>query len=111
MTMALPKTTKRIITDIGAAVQKAAGHDPATLPELEKIAAGNELTQVNKAGRPSPRTGRITRQTLLLTENVAERLTMALATEQVKRRKRGEKIDKSSLIEEMIVKWLKENNY
>jgi hypothetical protein len=33
---------------------------------------------------------------------------MALAKEQVKRRKTGEKVDKSQLIEEMILKWLDE---
>lgn len=109
--MALPKTTKRIVPDIGAAVQKAAGHDPAANSETEKSAVEKVSIQGSKAGRPSPRTGNITRQTLLLTEDVAERLTMAFATEQVRRKKTGEKIDKSSLIEEMIVKWLGENKY
>ena len=87
------------------------GNEPAVLPEPVKIAVEKDPVQGGKAGHPSPRTGNITRQTLLLTEEAAERLTMAFATEQVKRRKTGEKIDKSSLIEEMIVKWLGGNNY
>jgi hypothetical protein len=45
---------------------------------------------------------------LLLSEETAERLTMALVEEQVKRRKTGSKVDKSQLIEEMVLKWLEE---
>ena len=102
--MALPQKMKKIPTNISEAVQKAAGVDAAQ----PKATASDSPTVGKRAGRPSPRSGNIVRQTLLLSEETAERLTMALATEQVKRRKAGEKVDKSSLIEEMILKWLDE---
>ena len=102
--MALPQKKKKILTNIGEAVQKAAGMDAAQLgPTVPAPSAAGK-----RAGRPSPRSGNIVRQTLLLSEETAERLTMALAAEQVKRRKAGEKVDKSLLIEEMILKWLDE---
>jgi len=99
--MSLPKVKKKLVTDIGAAVQRAAATEP------EKISSAKTST----VGRPTPRVGVTVRQTLLLREEVAGRLTMAFAREQVKRRKVGEKMDKSSLIEEMIVAWLDNNKY
>jgi hypothetical protein len=101
--MALPQKKKKIITNISEAVQKAAGVDQPQFAAPPPSAASGK-----KAGRPSPRSGTIVRQTLLLSEETAERLTMALAEEQVKRRKTGGKVDKSQLIEEMILKWLDE---
>jgi len=105
--MALPKKKKKIVPDIGAAVQKAAGQEQAKL-EPTTIQKKAPAAGVNKGGRPSPRSGNVARMTLLLSEDTAERLTMALATEQVKRRKAGEKVDKSLLIEEAILAWLDE---
>lgn len=101
--MALPKTTKRILPDINEAVQRAAS---TSLSPSRQIAAGK-----GKGGRPSPRSGKSVRQTLLLSEETAERLTMAYAVEQVKRRKNGEKLDRSQLIEEMICSWLDHNGH
>ena len=101
--MALPQKRKKIPTNISEAVQKAAGMVPA-----QPAAPPPQASVGKKTGRPSPRSGNIVRQTLLLSEETAERLTMALAEEQVKRRKIGEKVDKSLLIEEMILKWLDE---
>ncbi len=95
--MALPQKKKKIPTNISEAVHKAAGVNPA------QPAVPNK-----KTGRPSPRSGNIVRQTLLLSEETAERLTIALAEEQVRRRKTGGKVDKSLLIEEMIMRWLNE---
>jgi hypothetical protein len=99
--MALPPRKKKIIPDIGEAVQKAAGIIPGQ--EEAHIKHG---AIVKKTGRPSPRSGKIVRQTLLLSEGTSEKLTMALAEEQIKRRKTGEKVDKSLLIEEAILAWL-----
>jgi len=116
--MALPKTKKKI-TDISAAVQKAAGIDeekkapspvPKTKPAARKKAPPKAPTP-KKTGRPSPRSGNTERFTLLLSEETSERLTMAFATEQIRRKKKGEKVDKSLLIEEMIVEWLKKNSF
>lgn len=104
--MALPKKKKKIIPDIVVAVQKAAASQEQTKTK-EKPAKKKTVTAgVNRGGRPSPRSGNVARMTLLLSEDTAERLTMALATEQVKRRKAGEKVDKSLLIEEAILAWL-----
>ena len=103
--MALPKTKKRIIPDISDAVQRAAGS--VGQPEPTSRTAFKQTA--GKGGRPSPRTGNIVRQTLLLSEETAERLTMAYAGEQIRRRKAGEKLDKSLFIEEMIVAWLDNN--
>jgi hypothetical protein len=99
--MALPQKKKKIFADISDAVHRAAGLD-------QPQSAGQGIPSGKKAGRPSPRSGIIVRQTLLLSEETAERLTLAVAEEQVKRRKNGQKLDKSQLIEEMILKWLDE---
>ena len=116
--MALPKTKKKI-ADISAAVQKAAGVEekekaPSPTPKA-KPAARKKVTPKapapKKTGRPSPRSGNTERFTLLISEETSERLTMAFATEQIRRRKKGEKVDKSLLIEEMIVEWLQKNKF
>ncbi len=104
--MALPKKKKKIIPDIGAAVKKAAGQEQAKEKTNDKQAKKRKSAGVNKGGRPSPRSGNVARMTLLLSEDTAERLTIALATEQVKRRKAGDKVDKSLLIEEAVLAWL-----
>ena len=104
--MALPKKKKKIIPDIGAAVQKAASQEQAKPEHTTAQKKAPPAAGVNKGGRPSPRSGKVARMTLLLSEDTAERLTMALATEQVKRRKAGEKVDKSLLIEEAVLAWL-----
>lgn len=103
--MALPKKRKKLVADVSAAVQKAAKQDQTRSQPARKI---KKTAEAKKTGRPSPRSGNVVRQTLLLSEETAERLTMAFAAEQIKRRKAGEKVDKSLLIEEMIVKWLNE---
>ncbi|SHO44792.1 hypothetical protein [Desulfopila aestuarii] len=103
--MALPKTKKKIIPDISDAVQRAAG----TVNLENQHGSPNILQPSAKGGRPSPRSGNVVRQTLLLSEETAERLTMAYAGEQIKRRKTGEKLDKSLFIEEMIIAWLEQN--
>lgn len=106
--MALPKSTKRIIPDISDAVQRAARTSETagrTAWPSEKTAPGA------KGGRPSPRAGNVVRQTLLLSEKTAERLTMAYAGEQIRRRKAGRRLDKSQFIEEMITAWLDGNGY
>ena len=95
--MALPKHRKQIVADVSEAVQRAA--DSLLTP-------GKEFSAKGKGGRPSPRKGKTVRQTLLLSEETAERLTMAYAAEQVSRRKNGEKLDRSLFIEEMICSWL-----
>lgn len=102
--MGLPKKKKKIVPDIGAAVQKAAEQEQKI--QREKPAKKKAGGVVNRGGRPSPRSGNVARMTLLLSEDTSERLTIALATEQVKRRKAGEKVDKSLLIEEAILDWL-----
>ncbi|PXF56202.1 MAG: hypothetical protein C4B58_14370 [Deltaproteobacteria bacterium] len=99
--MALPKKRKKLVVDVNAAVQKAAKQDQTKSQTARKVKKA-----AKKTGRPSPRSGNVVRQTLLLSEETAERLTIAFAAEQIKRRKVGEKVDKSLLIEEMIVKWL-----
>jgi hypothetical protein len=101
--MALPKTTKKILPDISGAVQRAA-ESTDTLPGPARSA--EKQPPGNTGGRPSPRAGNVVRQTLLLSEETAERLTMAYAEEQIKRRKEGKKLDKSLFIEEMIITWL-----
>ncbi len=103
--MALPKKKKKIIADIDAAVKKAAG--------AENNKSNSKKTKGRKGagGRPSPRSGNVERFTLLLSEKTAERLTLAFAAEQVKRKKNGEKIDRSLLIEEMIINWLDEKGF
>lgn len=104
--MALPKQTKKIVPDVGAAVKRAAESADSAQP-----AANQPKKAPGKGGRPSPRSGKSVRQTLLLSEITAERLTMAYAGEQIKRRKAGKKLDKSLLIEEMIINWLDTNGY
>lgn len=107
--MALPQKSKKITTNISEAVQKAAGVESTTRPAaLDASPAPTADGKKNPGGRPSPRSGNIVRQTLLLSEDTAERLTLALAAEQVKRRRAGQKLDKSQLIEELILKWLDE---
>ena len=101
--MALPKKRKKLVVDVNAAVQKAASQDQTKSQTARKVKKA-----AKKIGRPSPRSGNVVRQTLLLSEETAERLTIAFAAEQIKRRKVGERVDKSLLIEEMIVKWLDE---
>lgn len=101
--MALPKTKKKIIPDISGAVQRAAEDSE---PSAQHSRPNAKASAVNKGGRPSPRSGNVVRQTLLLSEETAERLTMAYAGEQIKRRKEGRKLDKSLFIEEMITAWL-----
>lgn len=103
--MALPKTKKRIIPDISDAVKRAAG---STGDGRRTEPTGADRSAA-KGGRPSPRDGNVVRQTLLLSEATAERLTMAYAGEQIKRRKTGNKLDKSLFIEEMIIAWLDRN--
>ncbi|WP_136797018.1 hypothetical protein [Desulfosediminicola ganghwensis] len=105
--MALPKSAKRIVPDISSAVQRAAGSGNSP----QKGVKQDNTDTPNRGGRPSPRAGNSVRQTLLLTEDTAERLTMAYAGEQNKRRKLGQKLDKSFFIEEMVVAWLDKNNY
>lgn len=105
--MALPKSAKKIVPDISSAVQRAAGADDTSDKQSKHTAEAGP----NKGGRPSPRNGNSVRQTLLLSEQTAERLTMAYAGEQIKRRKRGQKLDKSLFIEEMVIAWLDRNNY
>ena len=100
--MALPKIKKKIVPDISDAVQRAAA---AVSAENFNGTPGQHHPPA-KGGRPSPRSGNVIRQTLLLSEETAERLTMAYAEEQIKRRKAGEKLDKSFFIEEMIISWL-----
>jgi len=104
--MALPKTKKKIIPDINDAVQRAA----ATISTESQYNSPAPPPPPAKGGRPSPRSGNVVRQTLLLSEETAERLTMAYAGEQIKRRKIGEKLDKSLFIEEMIIAWLEKND-
>lgn len=101
--MALPKITKRIIPDISSAVQRAAENSEALPGPAQSV---EKPSPANTGGRPSPRAGNVIRQTLLLSEDTAERLTMAYAEEQIKRRKAGKKLDKSLFIEEMIISWL-----
>jgi len=101
--MALPKKRKKLVPDVSAAVQKAAEQDQTRSQLARRV-----KKTAKKTGRPSLRSGNVVRQTLLLSEETAERLTMAFAAEQIKRRKAGRKVDKSLLIEEMIVKWLNE---
>ena len=108
--MALPKKKKKIITDISAAVQKAAGQEQ-TEQKSKPVNKKTPAATAAKAGRPSPRSGKVERMTLLLNENTAERLTIACATEQVRRRKLGDKVDKSLRIEEAIVKWLDDKGF
>lgn len=105
--MALPKTKKKIVPDVTSAVKRAA----ETSNPLSTPSSPPDKGQVNRGGRPSPRNGKSVRQTLLLSEGTAERLTMAYAGEQIKRRKSGKKLDKSLFIEEMVVAWLDENDY
>lgn len=104
--MALPQIRKKLRADINEAVQRAAGSDTAKvlLQDSRILTASGKIAQ--KPGRPSPRTNGSVRQTLLLTEETAERLTMAYATEQIRRRKEHERLDKSMFIEEMIISWL-----
>jgi len=104
--MALPKMKKKIIPDINDAVQRAA----ATISTESQYNSPGPPPPPAKGGRPSPRSGNVVRQTLLLSEETAERLTMAYAGEQIKRRKIGEKLDKSLFIEEMIIAWLEKND-
>lgn len=106
--MALPKTKKNIIRDISDAVQRAA---ETTGPPVNILQPNGRIASPNKGGRPSPREGSTVRQTLLLSEQTASRLTMAYAQEQNKRRKTGEKLDKSLFIEEMINIWLDDNGF
>lgn len=106
--MALPKTKKKFIPDISSAVHRAAGTAESSAHTVHAT-SGN--LQTNRGGRPSPRSGNTIRQTLLLSESVGERLTMAYAAEQIKRRKEGRKLDKSMFIEEMIIDWLNNNDY
>lgn len=106
--MALPQRKKKIPTNISEAVQKAAGVEATTRAAFPDAPLTPAVDGKNPGGRPSPRSGNIVRQTLLLSEETAERLTLALAAEQVKRRRTGEKVDKSLFIEEMILKWLDE---
>jgi len=105
--MALPKTSKRIVPDIGEAVQRAAANAPS--PGQSLSPAAKQPADGARGGRPSPRSGNVIRQTLLLSEETAERLTMAFAGEQIRRRKIGERVDKSLFIEEMIIAWLDKN--
>lgn len=105
--MALPKNKKRIVPDISSAVQRAAGSEEASPGSAKQRSQATP----NRGGRPSPRNGNSVRQTLLLSEHTAERLTMAYAGEQIKRRKLGQKLDKSLFIEEMVIAWLDQNNY
>ncbi len=106
--MALPKTKKRIVPDISGAVKRAAETaDSTSLLQREN----DKRVHKNKGGRPSPRPANAVRQTLLLSEQTAERLTMAYAKEQNKRRKAGLKLDKSLFIEEMISGWLDSNGF
>ncbi|MBB5349575.1 hypothetical protein JWG42_14315 [Desulfoprunum benzoelyticum] len=111
--MALPQKQKKIISNIGEAVQKAAGVDvpsptPDPQPSAETPIAAALPPSPNKGGRPTPRTGNVVRTNIILNEETAERLTLALAAEQVKRRRMGQKLDKSQLIEELILRWLDE---
>ena len=105
--MGLPRKKKKVVPDIGAAVLKAAGREPGK----RQRQSPKKKKSINKGGRPSPRSGNVARMTLLLNEDTSERLTMALAAEQVKRRKEGEKVDKSFLIEEAILDWLRKNGF
>lgn len=98
--MALPKKTKKVVPDIGDAVQRAV-----------KRTESGQTPQPSKGGRPSPRKGNSVRLTLLLSEETEERLALAYASERIKRRKLGEKLDKSLFIEEMIVAWLGDKDY
>lgn len=106
--MALPKIKKKIIPDISDAVQRAAGTTESSAHSMNETISPR---QTNKGGRPSPRSGNAIRQTLLLSEDIGERLTMAYAAEQIKRRKEGKKLDRSLFIEEMITTWLNTNGY
>ncbi len=106
--MAIPKKKKNIVKDIGAAVQKAAGQDKTT---SKSGSSAKKKQAAVKTGRPSPRTGKVERMTLLLSEKTAERLTIAYATEQVQRKKKGDKLDKSLLIEEAIEQWLDDKGF
>lgn len=98
---------KKENTHISSASYKDARQRQATI--IAKRKKSSEKSR--QIGRPSPRTGNTIRQTLLLSEEVAKRFTLAFEAEQVKRRIIGEKIDKSSLIEEIIVMWLEINSY
>jgi hypothetical protein len=46
-----------------------------------------------------------------MSQDTVDRLTMAVAAEKIRRSKKGEKVDKSLIIEEIIVAWLDKNKF
>lgn len=94
-----------------ASEKKAKSTSPTKPKPTTKKSDHKSKPPSKKVGRPSPRNGNTERYTLLLNEETAERLDIAIVTEKIKRKKRGEKMDKSLLIENLILEWLEKNKY
>ncbi len=107
--MALPKQKKQIKDKVDKALDIV---EAMSLPQ-EKAAMekGTQGAPKNKGGRPSAIPNRSVKMSLLLTQETHDRFSLAFPQEQLKRRKHGERVDKSSLIENVLKAWLDENEY
>ncbi len=87
----------------------------ATETEEVKQVSGIEAVQVQtlpkKLGRPALKADRNAKITFYLSQETSNRFNLALPQEQIKRITKGEKVDKSLILEEALLEWLQENKY
>lgn len=105
--MALPKRKKSIKDKVDKALDIV---EAMSEPQTE-VAGEKQTVPKNKGGRPSAIPNRPVKMSLLLTQETHDRFSLAFPQEQLKRRQQGERIDKSSLIENVLKAWLDKNEY
>ncbi len=112
--MSIPKKTKsKPLADkthkIKEAIKTATkGSEKKSTP---KKTEKKQTEKRKKMGRPPLAGDRSARMTFFMSQNTKDRFDMAFLQEQLKRRKAGEKIDKSLLVEEAIKVFLDNNSY
>ena len=113
--MAIPKTRKPLADQnrIKKAIEMAGGEKPKESAGLENKTESPkaELKNKKRIGRPPLAGDRSNKITFFTTKETHNRFNLAFPQEQYKRAKRGEKVDKSLILEESLRSWLDQNGY
>lgn len=102
--MAIPKTKSKHLSDQSQKIKQA----------IETASKGSETEKpqkVTRLGRRPLAGDRSGKMTFFMSPETKERFDIAFLQEQLKRRKNGEKIDKSLLVEEALKAFLDKNSY
>ncbi len=121
--MAVPKKIKRLVSEedqekrLEEALKKASKKESA--PKEIKKAFKKDVKPkerppkkpLKKVGRPKTVEEGREPVYIYLTRKTSERFTLAFAHEQIKRKGKGGKIDRSLVVEEALTAWLDKNKY